>query len=176
LENKENQLPVDEKYFSDISKRLDSISKEDIVNYFITEKLNHFLDAYKNAPDLNSKSSGVVGRERDDSNHVSVKINIGKQDNLDIKGLFGLINSNRFLKGAEIGKIDLKPQYSVFSVDKSRVDDFIKYLSGSNFRGKNVEVNSQGRVGKSSYSGKRRNVRAGGFKGKRRVSRGRKFK
>lgn len=173
LENKDKENGVDKKYFDKISERLENISKEDIINYFIGEKLNHFLDAYKDAPDLNSKKSSGPDRIRDDSNLTNLRINIGKQDGLDIKGVFGLINSNRFLKGVEIGKIDLKPQYSIFSVDKNRAEDVMDHLGKSKFKGKKIEV---GRSGASPvYSSQKKVYSKGGFRGKRRPTRRKKY-
>ncbi|MCD4694195.1 DEAD/DEAH box helicase, partial [bacterium] len=180
LESKDGRAVMDEKYFAKISDRLEKISKEDIISYFIGEKLNHFLDAYKNASDLNSKKAIGLDRQKDDANLTNLRINIGRQDGLDIKGVFGLINSSRSLKGVEVGKIDLKSQHSIFSVEKKRVDEVINHLSDEIFRGKKIEVSrggaektsfSQGRTERASYSGKKRKVQKGAFRGRRRPSR-----
>lgn len=129
-------------YFLEISKRLKEITKEDLIKHFVAHKLNYLMDNYKNARDLNSDANNTFNARKrmDEEKNISLKINIGKKHGLDIKGIFSLLNSNKNLKGIEVGKVDLRPEYSVFSVEKNRADDVIKYLTRDNFRGSKIDV------------------------------------
>ncbi len=138
----------DEKYFADIMDRLKKFKKEELIKLFLQNKFNHFMDESKNIKDLNAnpKFSGSRREGRGDKNNrlsadeVNLKINIGRKHGFDIKGLFKMINSQRNLKGVDIGKIDLMPEFSVFSVDKARAGEVIRALSGSSFRGEKVLI------------------------------------
>ncbi len=145
-----------DKYFLEIEKRLSKIHKEDLIKYFITHKFSHLMDAYQHARDLNAEVK--ISRERNiragSGNDVNLKINFGRRHQFDIKALFRLINSSKKLKGIEIGRISLMPEYSIFSIDKKYASDIIKSLTGANFRGRKVRVvESNEEVG---YRGKRR--------------------
>ena len=158
----------DEQYLQEFSERLKKISKEDLIKYFIAYKFSRLASACKNTRDLNAKGKAVNARMGSEDG-VGLKINFGKKHGLDIKGVFALINSNRNLKGVEIGKINLMPEYSVFSVEKKRADEVIKYLKGTNFRGKKIDISKSNMI--ASYAGKRRGRAGRGFRGKRREPR-----
>jgi len=128
-----------EPYFLEITDKLKKLNKEDLIKYLIAHKFNHLMDDYKNTRDLNARTSSSNKREERIGN-VSLKINLGKKQGFNIKEFFTLINSNKNLKGFEIGRISLMPEYSIFSVEKNRVDEVIKNLKGINFRGKEINI------------------------------------
>ncbi len=158
-------------YFQEFIERLKKINKEDLIKHFIKHKFSHLMDAYKNARDLNA-SALASGAKRKDEDHISLKINFGKKHGFDVKGLFALINSNKNLKGVEIGRINLMPEYSIFSVEKKRADDVIRYLQGANFKGKKINISRSNIMAsyqrKASYQGNRRSKPSKGFKENRR--------
>jgi len=154
-----------ELYFQKFFERLKKISKDDLIKYFIADKFSRLASACKNTRDLNAKGK-VTSTRMSKGDGVALKINFGKRHGLDIKGVFALINSNRNLKGVEIGKINLMPEYSIFSIEKKRADEVIKHLQGTNFRGKKISISKSNMT--ISYSGKRRSRANRGFRGKRR--------
>ncbi len=150
---------IDEKYFEEIVERLKKIKKDDLVKYFITHKFSDLMEDHKDSRDLNADAKSSSGRRGEGGEHVNLRINFGKRDGLDVKALFGLINSDRKLKGIEIGRISLMPEHALFSVEKSCVDDVIKSLNGITVRGKriNITVSSvAAEPSKPSYGGGRR--------------------
>src|SRR3989339_747963 len=88
-----------------------------------------------------------------------------KKEGFDIKGLFALINSDRKLKGIEIGRINLKLENSIFSVEKSRADDVVKQLQGAIFRGKKIDIKKSNET--VGFHERRRENQSRGFKRKR---------
>ncbi len=141
-----------EQHFLEIIERLKKINKEDLIKHFITHKLGYLMDAYKNSHDLNAKAF-ATRTIRDDGDGVSLKINFGRKHGFDIKKLFSLINSNKNLKGIEIGRIGLMPEYSIFSVDKQSADRVKRHLQGTSYRGQKVDISESSE--KTSYQGKR---------------------
>ena len=156
-----------EQYFQKFAKRLEKINKEDLIKLFLSHKFSRILDDYKNARDLNAKAKPSRER-RGGGDDISLKINFGRKHGFDIKGLFALVNSNKNLKGVEIGKINLMPEYSIFSVDKKRADNVIKFLKGTNFRAKKIVISKSNVTMASGYQGKKRGGYNRGFKEKRR--------
>lgn len=142
-----------EQYFQEIIDRLNKIKKEDLIKLFLVNKFSHLMDTYKNSRDLNSEAR-PTGARREGGDNVSLKINFGKKHGFDVKGLFALINSNKKLKGIEIGRINLMPEYSIFSVEPRRANEVLKYLPGKNFRGKKINISKTEEM--ASYPSKKR--------------------
>ena len=157
-----------EPYLQEFSERLKKISKDDLIKYFIASKFSRLANVYKNTRDLNAKGK-AMNTKMDSKDGVGLKINFGKKHGLDVKGVFALINSNRNLKGVEIGKINLMPEYSVFSVEKKRADEVLKHLQGTNFRGKKISISKSNMD--MDYAVKKRSRAGRGFRGKRRSPR-----
>ena len=81
------------------------------------------------------------GRRRfNDSNMARLHINLGKKDELTVPGLIQLINKHSPVRNAEIGKIDILPQFSFFDIDSSVEKQLVKALNSSDFNGRNINV------------------------------------
>jgi len=156
-----------EQYFREITDRLKKINKEDLIKHLITHKFSHLIASYGNARDLNARGKKIsVRRKGGGGDNINLKINFGKKNGLNIKGLFALINSNKKLKGVEIGKIDIMGEYSIFSVEKRRADEVVRSLKGRNFKSKKIDISRSGES--VSYKRVRKNGSDRGYKGKRR--------
>lgn len=129
----------EEKYLSNSLEKLKRLTKEDLIKHFVWHKFRHLLAGYQQSDDLNAEAQ-PAGRIRPDEDHVYFKINLGKKHGLDVKGLFGLINANRNLKGVEIGRINLAAEYSIFSVERIRAAEVASHLQGRSFRGQKIKL------------------------------------
>ena len=151
-------------YFEEFVEKLKKINKEDLIKLFITQKFKSFMDDYKNTRDLNAELKITrVRRENDDN--INLKINFGKKHGFNVKNLFALLNSNKNLKGVEVGRINIMPEYSIFSVEKRRADAVVNYLNKTNLKGKKIIINKSDTT--TSYQGKRRNRPNRNFKRKK---------
>jgi ATP-dependent RNA helicase DeaD len=126
-------------FFQGFTENFKHTSKEDIIKTFVTNKFNHLMADNQNTRDLNADA--MAKREiNDNPDNINLKINLGKRNRFDIKGLFSLLNSNGRLKGVEVGRISLLPEYSIFSVERRRADDVVRCLNGSNYRGTKIYI------------------------------------
>ena len=157
--------PGVEKYLEDFTQRLKKINKEDLIKLFITQKFKHILDDYKNTRDLNAELKPTRVRKEDGDN-VNLKINFGKKNGFNVKDLFALLNSNKNLKGVEVGRINIMAEHSIFSVEKKRADAVVNYLKGTNLKGKKIIIGKSEVV--TSYQDRRGNKSNRSFKKKKR--------
>ncbi len=139
IENTDIKNIGNEKYFEEITTNLQKITKDDLIKLFLAHKFKDLIAAYKNSGDLNAEVRDIKERKKG-GDTTSLKINFGKKNGFDVKALFFLINSNKKIKGVEIGRINLMPNYSIFAVDRNSANDVIRYLSGTSFRGENVSI------------------------------------
>jgi len=173
-----------------VEERLKGLSRHDLLARFVSAEFNHFLNLYKDTKDMEAVATGKQAggergglRERSDrqpeENFVNVRINIGKKDRLEVKTLFGLINAQKELKGAEIGKIRMFETFTIFGIDKNREKDIARSFKSSHYNGRKLEARiaesvsadrpSRGYAdkGRGRPAGRKKEVRPGRFKNRR---------
>jgi ATP-dependent RNA helicase DeaD len=130
-----------------VFEELKDLSKEEIIKRFTSLEFNHFLDYYRDAPDLNRSEKTDRYESRDSykgASHMTggdrLFINLGKMDGLDPGKLLGLICDRAKISGDLVGKIDLKGAYSFFEVDKSHTDQIRKNIHGFEYKGRMVRI------------------------------------
>jgi ATP-dependent RNA helicase DeaD len=154
---------------------LKDLSKEEIIKRFTSLEFNHFLDYYRDAPDLNKTDRGDRGEKDSAGRYVTGErlfINLGKMDGLDAGKLLGLICDRSKISKQKVGRIDLKGAYSFFEVEKDFVDTVRDHLHGFEYKGRMVRIEitdskNEGRSG-SGGGGAREARRSDSKKGKSR--------
>ena len=180
-------------FLPNIYKKLEWLSREDLIKHFVSAEFNRFLDYYKNARDLNTHASKKDHRSSDRSSRgrkdkrrggafTKLFINVGSQDNLNPARLMGLINEKIGSKGVKVGKIEIMKNFSFFGIDDKMVSPVISAMNGHKFGGISLVVEASQekseKSDKSSYSKGRssnsrgdRNIwggkKSGGGKGRR---------
>ncbi len=168
LIDKVEKIEVDntqiEQFLPEIYKKLEWLSREDLIQHFVSAEFNRFLAYYKNAPDLNvSKSdrgdrSERPGRSRSDrssnrsdrtergkgksrdGNFSRFFINLGTNHDLSTVKLIGIINDNTRSKDIEIGKIDLMKKFSFFEIEKKHEEKILKSFENKKHDGLRISV------------------------------------
>ena len=147
LIDKVEKIEVDERLISEylpiINKKLDWLSREELIKHFVSAEFNRFLEYYKNAPDLNAKFSERLDKNNTKSNKSRSNlsrffINIGTKNNLNPARLIGFINENISVKNIEIGKIEILKSFSFFEVDNNYQKEVLNGLNNSEFEGINI--------------------------------------
>ncbi|MFO7722886.1 MAG: DEAD/DEAH box helicase [Bacteroidales bacterium] len=148
-----------EQYLTVIYKKLEWLSREDLIKKFVSLEFNRFLDYYKHAGDINVKaeqrddrnqresgnrreSGSDRRRERSESVAFSrLYINAGLKHGLTPPRLIGLINDYGRSRNVRIGKIDIQRNFSFFEVEAPSTTKIIAGFRGANFEGLPLEVN-----------------------------------
>ncbi|MCP4552080.1 MAG: DEAD/DEAH box helicase [Bacteroidetes bacterium] len=153
-----------EPFLEVIYKKLEWLSREELIKHFVSAEFNRFLSYYKNARDLNvaERSSRERGRNdgktRDDrggrsrredgrlktekrrESFTRLYINAGTKNKLSPTLLIGLINDAIGSGSADIGKIDIMRNFSFFEVENKMHDKVIKSLNGKDFDGEPILI------------------------------------
>ena len=196
LIDKIEKVKVDEKqigpFLPEIYKKLEWLSREELIKHFVSAEFNRFLSYYKNAKDINVNESQrgddrggrrEKGTRRDRKTSESFTryyFNVGTANGLNPARLIGLINEGLKSDKAEIGKIEVLKKFSFAEVDKTMDNQLIEGLKGKKFEDIPLlvevsESKSSGGYSKEKSSGgysrdkfgKRKNFGKGDF-GKRR--------
>ncbi|AZJ31851.1 DEAD/DEAH box helicase [Tenacibaculum sp. Mcav3-52] len=160
-----------EGFLPSIYEKLEDLSREELIQKFVSLEFNTFLSYYENAPDLNNLSSRENSRGRSSSENMTrFFINLGRKDRLNPAKLIGLINDQNIGDKIEIGAIDILDTFSFFEIDKNfekeTLDAFAANDPDFNGRSVNIEITKNDRSG----GGRKSRRSGGGFNGKKRRS------
>lgn len=171
LVDKIEKVEVDEAeiagYLPAVFKKLDWLSKEDLVKRMVSLEFNRLINYYRNAGDIDvpDERSGREDRRKGErtergersngdrqaeAGFTRLFISVGKNDGLYPNQLIDLINSNVGGR-VQIGKIDLMKAFSFFEVESGEARNVIKGLSQTDWYGRKINVEVAGGKGGGGF-------------------------
>lgn len=164
-------------FMPDIYRKLDWLSKEDLIKRMVSHEFNRFLDYYRDRQEIEAATDsrgerggdrasrgsdrGDRGERSDRGDRSSRKsepgytrlfINLGKMDNFFPSELIGLLNKNTRGR-VELGRIDLMQKFSFFEVEDKETSNVVDSLNRANWNGRKVSVEVAGEEGKDAPRG-----------------------
>jgi len=134
-------------YLPIVFKKLNWLTREELITRVVALNFNRFLDYYKNAKDLNvdesetgKKKEKKAKKERDDSNKVRLFFGLGKRDRIKPNVIIGKINDVTRTKDIEIGHIDLMDNYSFVAVDGEKAQFIVDCFADPNLNREGIRV------------------------------------
>ncbi|MBR6437863.1 MAG: DEAD/DEAH box helicase [Bacteroidales bacterium] len=138
-------------YLPIVFKKLNWLTREELITRVVALNFNRFLDYYKDAKDLNvdeDKKDGKDKKDRkekkqhDDSHMVRLFFGLGKRDHIKPNSLIGRINDVTGTKDIEIGHIDLMENFSFVAVDGDKAQFIVDCFAdpSKNKEGIRVEI------------------------------------
>lgn len=137
-------------FLPEIFKKLDWMTKEELIRNFVSVEFNRFLNYYKDAPDLNiiqenRKTNDGKSEPREHSGNRGNKrkeysrfyINIGSKSGINPTKLIGLLLDTTNDRNIDIGKIEIMKGFSFFEVEKNQEQEILRSFN------KNVRRNGQ---------------------------------
>jgi ATP-dependent RNA helicase DeaD len=185
MENVEMENTDIDSYLPVIYKKLEWLSKEEVIKRFVSLEFNRFIDYYRVADELNEpvedrqsrrsdrKGDDFGGRSRkmkdfdgkSEKGFTRIFMSVGKVDGMVPAALIEHINNNVPGVKVPVGRIDLMGKFSFFEVKNDYADQVIGSLKGSRFRGNKVDVSrAQGKD--AMTSGKSSDKRSGNYERK----------
>lgn len=147
LIEKIEKVKVDEKQISpflpEIYKKLDWLSREDLIKHFVSAEFNRFLDYYKGNKDIkinNDSNSKATKTEKKRNVFENLSINIGRKHSVSPIELITLINRITKTNDVEIGSIDIRQSYTVFEIDKNVFKTLIDKSKDFDFNGIGLNI------------------------------------
>ena len=159
------KVDVDEEqiapFMQDISRYFEYIDKDDLIKKIVSLEFGKFLAYYADAPEIEPVSSSKDKRDKSNRKTQNSKlktqstegyrklfINLGKKDGFYPGELMQFLNKH--VHGhVEVGHIDLLTTMSYFEVPEEDAQRVIKYVSGQQYKGRDVRCNDAAEGGKS---------------------------
>ncbi len=135
-----------EQYIPLVVQRWNTLSREEIIYKFLSMEFNHFLDYYRNAPDLNiieKERGGSDSRGGDyaprtcEKGYSWVKISIGNRHNITSRHIIRMMTSLGVGKKG-VGKIEIRREESYVSISQNTAQYIVDQTNGSEYRGKKL--------------------------------------
>jgi ATP-dependent RNA helicase DeaD len=159
-----------------VYKKLEWLSREELIKKFVSAEFNRFLEYYLNAPDLNVNENshhddhrgGREGRSRDERGERRNKyertdrgftrffINVGAMDGIQPHRLLGIINEVTRNRKIRIGRADIMQKFSFFEAESDYTDDILKAFHKASFEGRKLNVELAGEKDKESIKKKKK--------------------
>ena len=165
--------------YAEISERLGSLDRQELIKKFLSLEFNRFLEYYKNAPDLNvsdgaKKQHGKKERQhREPANHSNRKqkytrffLNVGRRDGIMPQGLIGKIKDVPGIGRIKVGKIEIMQKTALLEADSKFTPQVLDAFQHVKINGKTVSIE----VARGNHGTSR--PRPGGIRHRK----GRKFK
>ena len=136
-------------FMPDVYRKLDWLSKEDLIKRIVSHEFNRFLEYYRDREEIEQVAAvkpakGSKGKEvkpargrKAEEGFERLFINLGKKDHFTPADLIGLINRNTRDR-VELGRIDLMQTYSFFDVEAAEAAHVAKALSRTQWGGRKV--------------------------------------
>lgn len=154
-----------------IYKKLEGMSKEEIIKRFASVEFNSFLEYYRDAKDLNVDESRERGERSDSGSFTRLFMSIGRKDGLTVPKLLGMVNEYTQSRDLKVGRIELGDTFTFIEVDTKYLPLFMASFKGQTLNERPIKVDvaedqtSSERPGRSSHGGGRGGNRGGDFGG-----------
>lgn len=151
--------------FAEISEKLESLDREELIKKFVSVEFNRFLEYYQNAPDLNvserekqlfgkGKSVGQ-GRRRETGDRSAERqqftrfhLNVGRRQGIMPQGLIGKINGIPGGGRIKVGKIEIQRNSALLEADSRFTPQILEAFQHVKIDGKPISIE----VSQSSHS------------------------
>ncbi len=137
VENVEVDEANIESFLPTVFKKLEWLSRDELIKHFVSVEFNRFLAYYQNAGDLNvseQKSKNKKDKKKGRAGAFArFYINVGTKHKVNASVLIGIINKAVRNKDIEIGKVDILRNFSFFEVDKEYKEQVQTALLGTQY-------------------------------------------
>ncbi len=137
-----------------------NVSKEEIIQRFLSKEFERLLQFYENSHDLNVYEEQRSERDTHRTGAIKLFMNLGDRDGLDKGRLVKLLVREARIEGNDILKIFMNPTYSFVTLTAPAANKVIKAFDGLRIGHHTVRVDVEG----AAKEGPKRGHFSGGFK------------
>ena len=126
--------------FKNLYSELNIFTKDEIIGKIISTNIE---DTKTKKVDINTKKNKSKNKSKKTDNKISkLTMNIGRSDKMNPEMLIRLINKTTRSRNTEIGKIDIKKNYSTFEVNNNMKDVILLKMKDLRYARKKVIVSN----------------------------------
>ncbi len=139
-------------FLPNVYKKLSWLSREELIQRFVSVEFNRFLNYYKDASDLDFGPEQASREEKKSFAFKTFKLSLGYAQNLTKRELMRYINQLKVTRSIEIGQIDIFPDFCLVELDAEYAEQLLKAFARHKYKG--IPVNAA--LGEPARRNKRR--------------------
>ena len=140
-----------ERFLPLVYNTLNGLTKEELIQKFVSNEFNRFLNYYKDSKDINvslKKKEDAHRPVKKDRQQKKLKpgkskrffLNTGSMDNLKKGAVIRTLCSKAGISSEKIGPIEIMREFSFFEVETSVAAKVLKSMKGAKIDGRNIRV------------------------------------
>lgn len=161
------ETPVDRESFGDylpaVCRALAGFDREELILRFMAAGFTRFMEDYRDAGDINASVRPPAGARTgngrkprlDASGTRRFFINVGRLDQINEGAIVRLVCDHTGIRSHQIGRIELKREFSFFEVARNAGDKVLRKLKDVQLDGRRVQVRDAERNKPRSKRGRR---------------------
>jgi len=138
-------------YSSFIEEKLEHLSREEIIERFVSLEFNRFLQYYGNNEEIKSVKKGKArdhgrtykGKRRASGSFIPLTINLGKRDQIRPPQLIGIINKLTKNRNIKMGKIDIGTNSTIVQIESPHAQHVRNSFKGFTYRGRQIKASDR---------------------------------
>jgi len=133
-----------------VYEQLKGISKEEIIQKFVSAEFNRFLSYYRNAADINVEMRKEIGRTTSSSSSrtgsgaasgsVRLFINLGQMEKFSDRRLTAYLFDTANIPNLRISHVEVTRSCSFFETDSQQADFLMAKFNKEKFQGRHVQI------------------------------------
>jgi ATP-dependent RNA helicase DeaD len=159
------RIEVNEKeiasFLPNVYKKLSWMTREELIQRFVSIEFNRFLDYYQNLPDLDQSAEVKSKGDKKSFRFSTFHLNLGSNNGITKRDLMRFINQLKVTRSIEIGLIEIMKEYSLIALDSEFENQLLKALNRSKYKG--IPVVATLSEAKKDRPGRRNSKKGAGF-------------
>lgn len=124
-----------ESFLPNVYKKLGWMSREELIQRFVSVEFNRFLDYYKNSLDLNQDSGRPSQRPDRQAGLKTFRLGVGTRHGVTKRNLMTFINRLKIARSIEIGHINIAEGHTLIELDGNFESEILNAFAHNKFNG-----------------------------------------
>jgi ATP-dependent RNA helicase DeaD len=124
-----------ESFLPNVYKKLGWMSREELIQRFVSVEFNRFLSYYKDSTDLDQAASRQAPREDRRVTLKTFRLAVGRNNGVTKRDLMTFINRLKVARSIEIGHINIAESHTLIELDGSYEAALLKAFAQNNYNG-----------------------------------------
>ncbi|MDP2174244.1 MAG: DEAD/DEAH box helicase [Candidatus Cloacimonadaceae bacterium] len=154
-------------FLPNVYKKLSWLTREELIQRFVSVEFNRFLNYYKDTKDLDHSGEATAKTEKKDVAFKTFRLGIGYVSQVTKRDLMRYINQLKVSRSIEIGQIDILSDHTLIDLDAEYEAQLLKAFSRNKYQGIPVSaevVESTRRKKSGNYDPKPRDPKTRDYK------------
>jgi len=118
-----------------VYKKLSWLSREELIQRFVSVEFNRFLNYYKDTTDVANLGDQQIREPKTSFSFKTFKLTLGAKHQLTKRELMRYINQLKVTRGIEIGQINIFQDYTMVELDGEFEAQLLKAFNRNKYRG-----------------------------------------